>query len=127
MSGRRLFLDTNAIVTLLQGNQELVNYTRGVDWIGVSIISQIEFFCFSKLTDVDRNLFTEFLTQIEVIGLPSSDRQLIDRTVEIRRTLRIRLPDAIIVASALTRNASLVTADRELLSIKDLPVLSFKP
>jgi predicted nucleic acid-binding protein len=127
MSGRRLFLDTNAIVALLQGNQELVNYTRGVDWIGVSIISQIEFFCFSKLTDVDRNLFTEFLTQIEVIGLPSSDRQLIDRTVEIRRTLRIRLPDAIIVASALTRNASLVTADRELLSIKDLPVLSFKP
>ena len=127
MNGRRLLLDTNAIVALLQGNEDLVKHTSGVEWIGISIISQIEFLCFSRLTEPDRNLFAQFLAKIEVVGLQAGESQLIDRAVEIRRSLRIRLPDAIIAASAVLRNATLVTSDRELLSIKDLPILSFQP
>ncbi len=38
MSGNRYVLDTNAIVSLLQGNAQLL---QKADWIGISIISQI--------------------------------------------------------------------------------------
>jgi tRNA(fMet)-specific endonuclease VapC len=52
MSGNnRYLLDTNAIVALLKGNAQLGQLLRDADWIGISVISQIEFLAFSGLTD----------------------------------------------------------------------------
>ncbi len=125
MNGRRLLLDTNAIIALLQGNQQVLELTSSIDWIGISIISHIEFLCFSGLTQSDRDLFAQFLNRVEIIGLHSGEQQLIERAVEIRRSFRVKLPDAIVAASALSHDAILVTADRQLSSIKDLSVLLF--
>jgi tRNA(fMet)-specific endonuclease VapC len=125
MNGKSLLLDTNAVVALLQGNQQLLQLTREAGWIGISIISQIEFLCFPGLTDPDRNLFVEFLAKVEVVGLHADDHDLVDKAVEIRRTFPVKIPDAIIAATALIKNASLVTADRQLETIKNLPIISF--
>ena len=125
MNGRRLLMDTNAIVALLQGNEQLLEATKDAGWIGISIISQIEFLCFSGLTDADRDIFAAFSKKVEVVNLNSSENNLIDQAVEIRRSFRVKLPDAIIAASALSRNAVLVTADSKLSTIKNLPILSF--
>ncbi|MEM0981349.1 MAG: hypothetical protein AAGH78_13880 [Cyanobacteria bacterium P01_H01_bin.58] len=46
MSGERYLLDTNAIVALLQGNDYLIQRLQEADWVGVSVISQIEFLVF---------------------------------------------------------------------------------
>ncbi|MFB2838463.1 hypothetical protein [Floridanema evergladense] len=54
MSGNRYVLDTNAIVALLQGNVQLVQLLQDANWIGISVISQIEFLVFSGLTEADR-------------------------------------------------------------------------
>jgi tRNA(fMet)-specific endonuclease VapC len=125
MNGRRLLLDTNAIVALLQGNPQVLKLTSEIEWIGISIISHIEFLCFSGLAQPDRDLFAKFLGRVETIGLHSGEPQLIEQAVEIRRIFRIKLPDAIVAASALIHNAVLVTADQKFSSIKDLPILSF--
>jgi predicted nucleic acid-binding protein len=125
MNGKRLLLDTNAIVALLKGNDELLKLMRGLDWIGISIISQIEFLCFQGLTEPDRKLFEDFIGRIEVVGLQLSEKQLTERAIEIRRLFKVKLPDAIIAATALTRNASLVTADQRMSSIANLPIVSF--
>jgi hypothetical protein len=125
MNGKSLLLDTNAVVALLQGNQQLLQLTREAGWIGISIISQIEFLCFTGLTDTDRNLFLEFLAKVEVVGLHADDHDFVGKAVEIRRTFPVKLPDAIIAATALIKNASLVTADRQLETIKNLPIVSF--
>jgi len=58
MSGNRYVLDTNAIVALLQGNLQLVQLLQNASWIGISIISQIEFLVFSGLTEADRQFST---------------------------------------------------------------------
>ena len=125
MNGRRLLLDTNAVVALLQGNKQLLELTQNAEWIGISIISQIEFFCFSGLTDGDREIFAAFEKKIEVINLTLSEADLINKAIEIRKSFRVKLPDAIIAASALTRNAILVTADAKLSAISNLTTLSF--
>jgi hypothetical protein len=57
MSGNRYVLDTNAIVALLQGNFQLIQLLQDADWIGVSVISKIEFLAFSGLSQEDRQLF----------------------------------------------------------------------
>ena len=57
MSGNRYLLDTNAIVALLQGNSQLIQLLQDTDWIGVSVISQIEFLAFAGLSQADMQLF----------------------------------------------------------------------
>jgi tRNA(fMet)-specific endonuclease VapC len=126
MNGSRQLLDTNAIIALLQGNQQLLTYTRNASWIGISIISQIEFVCFPRLTVGDRELFEQFNSRIEIIGLSTVDRPLLDQIVSIRQSSRVKLPDAIVAATAISQGAVLVTADRQLQSIPNLSVQSFE-
>jgi tRNA(fMet)-specific endonuclease VapC len=77
MSGNRYVLDTNAIVALLQGNIQLIELLKDADWLGVSVISQIEFLVFPGLTQDDRQIFEEFLQRVEVLGLVAIDAVLL--------------------------------------------------
>ena len=44
MSGKRRFLlDTNAVVSLLAGNRELAVQLESAEYVGISIISYLEF------------------------------------------------------------------------------------
>ena len=59
MSGKRFILDTNAIVSLLKGNKSLVDSVEHAEWVGISIISKIEFLAFPDLSEPDARLFEE--------------------------------------------------------------------
>ena len=85
MSGERYLLDTNAIVALLQGNYQLVQLLQNADWIGISIISKIEFLAFTGLTIADRQLFEQFIQRVDVMNLSSTDTVLIEKIIEIRQ------------------------------------------
>ncbi|WRH65682.1 MAG: type II toxin-antitoxin system VapC family toxin [Planktothrix sp. GU0601_MAG3] len=125
MSGNRYVLDTNAIVALLQGNIQLIELLKDADWIGVSIISQIEFLVFPGLTQDDSRIFNQFLQRVEVIGLVAIDTVLIDKIIEIRQQYRLKLPDAVIAAMAIQNLASLVTADQEFAKVTILTVINW--
>jgi tRNA(fMet)-specific endonuclease VapC len=125
MSGNRYVLDTNAIVALLQENIQLIELLKDADWIGVSIISQIEFLVFPGLTQDDRQIFKQFLQRVEVLGLVAMDAVLIEKIIEIRQQHRLKLPDAVIAAMAIQNSASLVTADREFGKVTSLRVINW--
>jgi predicted nucleic acid-binding protein len=125
MSGNRYLLDTNAIIALLKGNSQLVKLLKNGDWIGISVISKIEFLAFSGLTQTDCQLFQEFLQRIEVIDLRSTDTELIEKIIEIRQQFRLKLPDAIIAAMAIQNSAGVVTADREFAKVNVLRVINW--
>ena len=125
MSGNRYVLDTNAIVALLQGNSQLIQLLQNADWIGVSVISQIEFLAFSGLSQDDRQLFQLFLQRVEIIGLVASDAALIEKIIEIRLQYRLKLPDAVIAAMAIQNSASLASADTEFAKVTMLTVINW--
>jgi tRNA(fMet)-specific endonuclease VapC len=125
MSGSRYLLDTNAIVALLQGNSQLVELLQTADWVGISVISQIEFLAFSRLSQTDRQLFQQFLRRVTALGLTADETLLIQRTVEIRQQSRLKLPDAMIAAMAIENSASLITADREFAKVRDLTIIDW--
>ncbi|QHG18778.1 type II toxin-antitoxin system VapC family toxin [Nostoc sp. ATCC 53789] len=125
MNGNRYMLDTNVIVALLQGNSQLIQLLQDADWIGVSVISQIEFLAFSGLSQEDRQLFEQFLQRVEVICLVASDAVLINKIIEIRQQYRVKLPDAIIAAMAIQNLATLVTADQEFAKVTILTVINW--
>jgi tRNA(fMet)-specific endonuclease VapC len=121
----RYLLDTNAIVALLKGNIQLGQLLHNADWIGISVISQIEFLAFSGLTQNDIDLFSQFLQRIEVIELRSRDEELIVKIIEIRQQYRLKLPDAVIAAMTIQNSAILVTADREFAKVTVLNVMNW--
>lgn len=121
MNGERYLLDTNAVIAVLRGHKPLLNRLRQAQWIGISILSQIEFLAFPDLPDEDRLCFAQFLARVDVVGLDRTQLRLIERIVEVRLASRLKLPDAIIVATALDSSATLVTGDERLLNLAGVP------
>lgn len=125
MNGNRYVLDTNAIVTLLRTNSQLVQLLQSANWVGISVISQIEFLAFSGLTQSDRQLFQQFLQRVEVVSLTAGDTALIEKIIEIRQQYRLKLPDAVIAAMTIQNLAGLVTADQEFAKVTPLTVITW--
>lgn len=125
MSGNRYLLDTNAIVALLQQDSKLIQLLQNAEWIGISVISQLEFLAFSGLSEADIQIFQQFLQRVEVIDLFSQNKLLIDCIIVIRQQYRLKLPDAIIVATARKKSAILVTRDVQLSRLTDTTVIDW--
>jgi len=125
MSGKRYVLDTNAIVALLQGNSQITQLLQDANWVGISVISQIEFLAFSGLSEADRQLFQQFLQRVKCAGLVANDSMLIEKIIQIRQQYRLKLPDAIIAAVAIQNSANLVTADSEFTKVSLLTVINW--
>ncbi len=126
MNGRRYILDTNAIVVLLKGNESLLDCIEQAEWVGISVISKIEFLAFPDLTESDGKLFKEFQGRIDVIDLSHIDERLISKIIDTRKAhKKIKLPDAIIISTAIMNNCTLITADKELQKVDEIEILSF--
>jgi tRNA(fMet)-specific endonuclease VapC len=126
MNGKKFLLDTNAIVSLLEGNKALVECVEEAEWVGISIISKIEFLAFPDLPESDRELFQKFSERITVIGLNNVDGQLISKIIDIRKSYKkIKLPDAIIISTAMLNECILITADKQLHQVDEIETLSF--
>ena len=125
MSGNRYLLDTNAIIALLQKDSSLIELLQSADWVGISIISQIEFLAFSGLSEADQQLFQRFLQRVEVIDLDHQNSPLINLITLIRQQHRLKLPDAIIAAMAIQNSAKLITRDLQLNKVTDLTTIDW--
>ena len=119
MPGRRYLLDTNALVALLQGNQELLNIIESAEWIGLSVINVLEFLGFEGLTTDDQNLLSTFVSRVNVVSLNYDDQLLMAKIISLRQSKALKLPDAIVVASAAVHHAILLTNDSQVLSLAD--------
>jgi len=112
-------------VALLKGNTQLIQLLQNANWIGISVISQIEFLAFSGLTQSDHQLFQQFFQRVEVIGLAAGDAALIEQIIDIRQRYRLKLPDAAIAAMSIQNVASLVTADQEFGKVASLTTITW--
>ena len=121
MSGEgRYLLDTNAIVSLLGGNRILSDKLDHASWIGISIVSYLEFLALEGLPNCDRDAFMDFCGRVEVIPLTREDDGLVKQTLDLRSRYRLKLPDAIIGATALSCDAVLVTSDTDFAKVPSL-------
>ena len=111
MNGNRYLLDTNAIIQLLKGNAELVALASNADLLATSIIAELEYFSFSDLSENDISLYRVFRSRIRVFDVPSDDLILTHMVTEARKSFKLKLPDAIIAATARANGLAVLTAD----------------
>ena len=90
-----------------------------------SIISQIEFLVFPDLSDMDKELFNLFLQRVDVIELSTAQKEMIDSIIQMRQQYNLKLPDAIIAATAIQYDSSLITSDSQFQRIKELKITDF--
>ena len=125
MSGKlRAILDTNAVVSLLAGNRKLALLLEQAEFIGISIITYLEFLAFDGLTDADRQCFATFCKRIQVLPLSMDDAGLLHQVLELRSRHRLKLTDAIIGATALVTKSLLITDDSHFSGVQSLTVQS---
>ncbi len=107
--GTQYLIDSNAAIDYLKGSlpasgmklmDSIIN-----DIPNVSVITKIEVLGFSTVPSAYK-LLTEFFDDAIVFGLTE---EVTDKTIEIRKTHKIKLPDAIVAATALVNKFDLVS------------------
>lgn len=114
----KFLLDTNVLIGLDKGTSAaksliLANDARP-ELCAVSQITRIELLSFHGLEPEGLNRMTALVAAVSVILL---DELIEAETIALRRQHRLKLPDAIIAATARTRGLSLLTLDDRLNAI----------
>jgi len=108
MNGERVVVDTSVLIDLAGGDRTAALALDGLE-VSVSIITCIEFLAWPKLTDAGLPLAKSLLAQYHTENI---DRTLRDEAALIKRTYKLKLPDAVIAATAKHLNAPLITRDK---------------
>jgi predicted nucleic acid-binding protein len=122
MSGNSLFVDTNILLYLLSGDETVAEMLDGRH-IVISFVTELELLGYKDLSESDLNIIQELLKEATVIDINPEIKRLV---VLLRKNYKIKLPDAIVVASALYANLPLVTGDKQLSQINEITLLLYK-
>lgn len=112
----RYVLDTNVALYLLGGR--LLN-PLPVGQFYLSVITEMEMLSFSSLSKAEEVRIQQFLNQVNVMGVGEDVK---NATITLRKKYRLKLPDAIICATAFSVNAVLLSNDIQLSRVTEISV-----
>jgi predicted nucleic acid-binding protein len=118
MSGSNFLADTNAIIYILEGKGYMLPFLLNIT--GISVISEIELRGLYQISINDENEIKYLLENLEICPLSDPVKEL---AINLKQNYKIKLPDAIIAATAIKRNLTLLTADKDFAKIKELELV----
>lgn len=122
MSGTNILVDTNILIYFLKGNEKIKSIF--IEQIPIiSFISELELLSFPGLNTTDTKLIRSFLSDIKVVDI---NKTIKEKAIQYRRDNNVKLPDAIIAATAFYENIPLLTADKDFEKILDWEVFIFE-
>jgi predicted nucleic acid-binding protein len=116
MNGVSIVSDTNPLIYLLNGSKKAASYLDGKQ-VWISAISELELYGKKGLTDTEKREI-DFLTDNCIIA--ELNNGIKERTKKILQILSIKLPDAIIAATALYLDLPLLTFDSDFARVPGL-------
>lgn len=118
MSGNKYLLDTNFILGILKSDPlvlaELSSRQLHVGECAYSAITRMELLGFRGITRKEESLIRQKLDRLTHLPLTENIENIV---IDLRQTRKIKLPDAIIAATALSSSVELLTLDKHLLSV----------
>ncbi|MBF0295976.1 MAG: type II toxin-antitoxin system VapC family toxin [Magnetococcales bacterium] len=114
MKSPHFLLDTNAVIYLHKG---LLKDPLPTGRMAISFITEIELRGFPGLSSEQEAWLARFFANIQHIGL---SEEIKETAINFRRSYRLKIPDALIAASAITHGAVLLTHDDQLHKISEL-------
>jgi len=119
MSGIRIICDTNPLIYLLDGNREIGGFLKGKQ-IYVSAITELEMFGKQNLSPKESNIIDTLLEYCFVIDINQEIKTIYK---EIKQKYSLKLPDALIAATAIYLDIPLLTFDKEFKSVSELKLI----
>jgi predicted nucleic acid-binding protein len=114
-----ILLDSNTIIYL---SKELILVDAIFDdneEYGVSVITYMEVLGYDFESTKEKEFIEELFSYLHIIYI---DETIANKVIEIKQENKMKLPDAIICATAIVNNSLLITNDIRLKNIKNLNV-----
>lgn len=109
MSGNNLLLDTNIILYYLDGDDTLEPLLVDNN-LYVSVISEMELLEYPSFDKQELSAVQNFLAFCIVEGISDKIKK---QAIYLRREIRLKLPDAIIMATSLAMDIPIISADND--------------
>jgi hypothetical protein len=110
--------DTNFLIYFHEGNTRVESF---IDYdFGISVISEIELLGFQGITLNEEVKLKSLLNNCLHIDL---NNKIKEQTIQLKKQNQIKLPDAIIAATAIVNKVPLVTADKGFSKIPGLNLI----
>lgn len=122
MNGTKVFIDTNICIYLLNGDGDLSELLDQQS-IFISVITEIELFSAKSLTEQEVKIIKEFVESVNVIDISALVKS---KTIEVRKSSKLKLPDSIIAASALANNLPFISSDTAFGKVEELELILYK-
>jgi predicted nucleic acid-binding protein len=120
--GSRFLIDTNILIYVLTQSlsDQLTEKMNKIfqDSFIISVINKIEFLGWKEASPEEYQQAIDFLSNAQVLTL---DDPVIEKTIELKRLIKIKLPDAVIAATCLVNELGLLTRNvKDFIGIKNL-------
>ena len=118
--------DTNTAIYYLQRQfskeaEQLMDNILSETLPAISVITEIELLCWKSASEKDVLVLKDFIKDSIVFEL---DQNIKTKTIEIRKNYTIKLPDAIIAATAVVNNLTLISRNtKDFSKIQELSLL----
>ncbi len=105
MNGHKL-LDTNILIYLSKKEIDITSFAEKEDVLFISIITYMEALGYPFISKREEKIMRALCENLEIVNI---DEFIVEKVIELRKRYKIKLPDAIIAATALVNTFSLVT------------------
>jgi len=122
MNGNSIFLDTNILLYLLNGD-DTISILLKDRTIVISFISEMELLSFKNLSAKEEKIIQELISTCTVVSI---EEDIKIKAIEIKRTYNLKLPDAIVAATSQIFNLPILTADKDYKKVKDLNLVFYE-
>lgn len=118
MIGIDFLADTNFLIFTSQGNsivEPFLDYN-----IGISFISEMELLGVFSISKIQKSNVQNIINECFVIDMNTEIKKY---AIQIKQKYKIKLPDAIIAATAIQYNIPFITADADFKVVKELNLI----
>lgn len=122
MSGNRLLADTNIFINISEGKIDLSNYLDDKD-IFISVITEIELLGFKNISIEEISFYKTIIDACFSLEIIPEIKEI---TISLKKKYKIKLPDALIAATAIFLEIPLLTFDKGFSEIEELELFLLK-
>ena len=122
MNGSKFLADTNVLLYVITGNSGVVKYINEEFYI--SEITEIELLGNKGITDIQLKYRSKIIDNCTIVSLSEYIKRI---AIQLKQNYTLKIPDAIIAATAIYLNIPLLTADKDFKKIKELDLILIQP
>lgn len=122
MNGTKLLVATNISIYFLKGDNNIVSLFNDFNPVS-SFICELELLSYTKIIKDEEIIINNLMSDITIIDYNNRIKNL---TIQIRKNFKIKLPDAIVAATAKYLELPLISADRLFDKIDNLEIIIYE-